>query len=516
MKAKLPLGPFCLLAIGMLLGVQPAARAEEPVQLITLLPDDANALSIVRMSEILQTERARREDWARLADEQFMDGPDGIPSWVSTLVVGYLIRSSGPKEVWSSALAVVPEAESIDAIARRNQTAVELLDTLPATRGRGETYLLQVNPTLLGIRWPSVRQEAAQWASALRHKRTGISSEYLQKAAALSQHLVMSIDLDHALDPAIVKMHLEADRRLANQPEKIASLVSLIEGLRGVTLTVQIGDSNDSHVHIDFAQPIGDLAEPVKNFFVEVLHQTGAAIDEFENATVTAAGNSALLSAPLSDESLRRILSLITSTPSSTPEPPAPLAAATAASPTLPAPGGKAPSATRSPRPTSTVSPSRKYLTSVNRVIDDLTKALRRAKNYEQTAFWHENFARKIDELPSQDVDPQLLEYGSHVATRLRALARSLRGQALIINTHEGTITYDMSYDPGWASLNVWGGFGYRQPSYNVTSNVQQVREKQAAAITAGAQQRDEIWQMINEERAAIDRAMREKYGSNF
>ena len=37
-----------------------------------------------------------------------------------------------------------------------------------------------------------------------------------------------------------------------------------------------------------------------------------------------------------------------------------------------------------------------------------------------------------------------------------------------------------------------------QQPRVNVTSNLQEVREKQAEAVMASGPERDEIWQMID------------------
>ncbi|MEZ6146827.1 MAG: hypothetical protein R3B91_15705 [Planctomycetaceae bacterium] len=72
------------------------------------------------------------------------------------------------------------------------------------------------------------------------------------------------------------------------------------------------------------------------------------------------------------------------------------------------------------------------------------------------------------------------------------------------INAEQGTLTYDVNYTPGWASVNIWGGVGYGESAVNVTSNLREVREKQAAAIEQGAGEREQIWLMIENERATL------------
>jgi hypothetical protein len=49
-----------------------------------------------------------------------------------------------------------------------------------------------------------------------------------------------------------------------------------------------------------------------------------------------------------------------------------------------------------------------------------------------------------------------------------------------------------------------------------VTTNLQDVRARQAEVVAASAPERDKIWQMVNEERAALQRKMVAKYGEAF
>jgi hypothetical protein len=251
-------------------------------------------------------------------------------------------------------------------------------------------------------------------------------------------------------------------------------------------------------VRFDFAKEVGTLGLHLKPFFLEILHDMGAAIDDFDHCDSKVEGKSLVLTATLSDESLRRVISLITTSPSPAMSPPT---ATTAPATTT---SGVDPAATK------------KYFNMVDQFLRDLDKANRRAKDYAQTALWHENFARKIEELPTRGVDRDLVNYADDLAVKLRGLSRSLRGEQVQLNVQQGTLTYQANYTPGWASVNVWGGVGYGEAAYNVTSNLQQVREQQAAAISAGKEQRDQIWSMIVEKRRQIVEVLRQKYGPDF
>ncbi|MBX3438137.1 MAG: hypothetical protein KF861_11650, partial [Planctomycetaceae bacterium] len=213
----------------------------------------------------------------------------------------------------------------------------------------------------------------------------------------------------------------------------------------------------------------------------------------------TSQGQSVKLECELSDDSLRRILSLII-----TPATPHEIATPT------PAPTETTPRPRRTPsrRGSTTDDPTRAYVDAVNRMINDLQWANRRATDYARTATWHDNFARKIGELPTEGVDRQALTFGQRIASSFRALAASLRGQAVEVNTQQKTLTYDVHFQPGWAGVSIWGAVGYQDPTWQVTSNLREVRERQAAAIAAGNHDREQIWLMIEEDRVEVERAL--------
>lgn len=471
------------------------AAADDAANLARHLPAAANTLTIVRLAEILGTERARQEGWAAQQEERFVSGAASIPPWVETLVVGSLVHPSVPEEVWSAAVVRRPEGVSIESIAAHEGAPVEELAGAPAVRSRRDSYLLQPLPDIIAAYRPAHRLEAARWVRELSSDHPSALSGYLKQAAQTPGHIVMALDMQDLLDPRRVEEQLKHDERFAGQSRVVERLVPLLSGLQGITFTATIGEDVQAIVRIDFSSDVGPSALTVKTLFVSALDDLGAAIDEFQTSRVNADGPSVTLSCPLSEESLRRILSLVIT-------------------PSAPHQIVKTPEQTRTnPRPSSgrrstTADPTQKYLEAVNKMIDDLQRANRRAKDYERTAAWHDNFARKIEELPAQGVDRQALIYGQQTASRFRALAASLRGQAVEVNTQQGTLTYNVDYQPGWAGVSIWGAVGYQDPAYHVTSNLREVRERQAAAITAGAAERQQIWQLIEDDRSRMKLAI--------
>lgn len=491
-------------------GASEASGADRTAELVRMIPWDANAVFIVRVQEILRTERAVREQWSEKQAERFLHGETSVPPWVETLVIGSLVRPAVPEAAWSAALAVVPPTVRVESLAAQEGVDREWLGTFPAVLSPRGAIFLEFEPGLLGVMAPPYRQDAGRWARQIRAGGESHVSDYLQQAAQHPGHIVLAIDLQDLLDPQRVRQRLMSDEQLADNPTARIRLATQLLGIRGATMAVTIGEAIDAVVTLEFRDELDPAARALHRVFVNTLAEMGAAIDEFEQAQVAVAGRTLTLQCQFSEASLRRVLSLII-----TPPPGRPAAPPAEPAPT-PAPTPTPPPVASPPAPLSPREASRRYLQAVNKYIDDLKTALSRATSYERTAMWHDNFARKIDSLASKSVDPELLKYGLSVSSHMRALAASLRGQGVEVQAQQGTIAYRYSYDPGYAAFNIWGGVGYRAPTVSFETNLAQVRERQAAAITAGAAERGKIWKLIEDERASIEQLMRRRYGDDF
>lgn len=503
-----------------------APAQDRAAALVPLLPRDANAVYIVRVADILQTPRAVQEQWSEQQAERFLNGESSVPPWVDTLVIGSLVRPSIPEAAWSAALFTTSREIPLESLANAAHPEVEPLGPSRAIQGAGDVLFLEVKPGLLGAMTPAHRQDAGRW---LRQMAAGPVelSPFLTQAAQLPGHIVLAMDLQDLLDPARVRQRLAAEESLDTAPEVRARVATQLLQVHGATLAITIGDQIAATVAVSFAQPLQDPAALYQRLFLDMLGGAGVAIDEFDTAQASISGAEFRLQTVLSDGSLRRILSLIVPPP---PNPqPAVAATSAAAAPsaasTVPpadsAPASKPPRVEISitPRPAGPPQPgaaTRAYVRSVNEMIDHLKVAMNNAQTYERTATWHDNFARKIANLSTVGVDKDVVAYGTSVADKFRGLAASLRGQAVQVAAAQGTLTYNTQYDPGWFQYNWWGGVGWRNPTFSYDSNLRDVRQQQAQAIAAGGLDRTNIWKLIDDERAAMERQLRERYGDDF
>jgi hypothetical protein len=113
-------------------------------------------------------------------------------------------------------------------------------------------------------------------------------------------------------------------------------------------------------------------------------------------------------------------------------------------------------------------------------------------------------------------IDPLLSDYAAEVSNHLRALASSLRGQTVAINAGNQSVVYNAQVEPGYSGFG-WGiGFQNRGPTVNINSNLAEVRQKQAAAVERGAEQRDQIWESLLSRRETVRRALLDKFQVDF
>jgi hypothetical protein len=239
-------------------------------------------------------------------------------------------------------------------------------------------------------------------------------------------------------------------------------------------------------LRIDFGQEIGEHRELLKAYLDVMVAVVGVAIEEFENAPWQFESNAAVVKADLSDGSLSRLMSVALM----------PLHAS-------------------DPKVTPTASgvkgeieliATRRYYQAITFLLNDLEKQNKKASDYRKTAQWYENFAKKIDQLPEGDVDPDMQKYGDLTANKLRSIAQSLRGVPMDLSVAAAGLD---------VRVGVWQPNRRTSGAY-VSSNSADVMAKQAEAIARDAKQRDQVWGSMANDRRQISRQMREKFKVDF
>jgi len=488
------------------LGPSTFLHAQDVAQLLKYLPDDANAIVVLRVRELLESPRAQREGWADEAEAKFLAGSMTVPPWIDRFVRGTYIRPGTRDEPRSVAVLASSRPIRMGLVAQREEALLETISEKPAVLSKRDCYFVQLDDQLLGVISPAFRQDVARWIQRNSQSADSGLSDYLRNAATdPAPHILLALDMQDMIEPNRLRARLSASPVLAGMPSSVESVARELESLRGIRLAVNVEDDAAAAIHLDFAAEVSQSVEYLKPLFLEFLAELGGELQDFEGAEVSQAGRTVTFRTALSDEDLRKIMSLIVAQN--------PQAPTSADAPSTPDPAGTRPE----PAQTTADGPaSIRYFNAVSTKLDDLQRASRRSSNASRTAAWHDNFAEQIENLPTYGVDPELIDYGALVSRNLHALAASLRGIAVQVDALEKTVTYDFNYDPGWASINIWGGISGRPASLDVSSNLADVRAKQADAVAQGADERRAIWTMINDARSSTRRNMIGKYGDEF
>lgn len=498
-------------------------RAEDTARgLLPYLPESSNVVAVVRVDKILSSPRGQSEGWASEQQEKFLAGASNIPPHVSTLVLGMQVRPHASEVVSSVGLALIPGGVRIDSFAERETGAqTETIGGRPAVESQHNAFYVELTPTVLGIISPAARQEASRYVRRVTSSTsTQVPAGYLGIAAQRDHQVVIAMDLADLGNPVRIRERLDKLQGVAGNATVRDELLDLLTTVRGICFTADVNDKTHARLVVDFGRKPSNSAKLLKGMLLNIIAESGMHVDELTDAAVEIEDESLVLIMPnFSDSSLRMVLSLIAPA-SQVPTAPAPSDVAANTKPTPPTPTiPSTPEPRSKPSTSSSALPEAKaslrYFNAVNQCLDDLQNAGRRGDtNPAQSATWHENMARKIDNLPTRGVDPGLIRYGAEMSERLRAIGASMRGIAIEVNAAQNSIVWNSSYDPGYAEMNFWGGYGYRAPSYQVTSNLQQVREKQADSVVRGAKDREAAWLIVQNERQRMTLEVNAKYGA--
>lgn len=493
--------------------------AQTVEDLIRYAPEDANSLVILRVEQMINSPRGLAQGWSQKHEEEYASGGSPIPPWVKLFVKSSFVRPGAFGGEWVSGAIPLPDEYSMEQLAKREGSEVQQINSHAVVySAKKNGYFVEfknaAGKRFLGGMAPSSRQQVSDWIVESAKVETQLTDYLVGIAAESEPQMILAVDFNEMLDPSQIRYRLSGSPVLADRSQDRVALTVDLQSLQGVRMAVMVGETTKSEIRFDFKRNVGSEGKYLKDLLVELLNDSGSALDELNEATVKIDGKSVFLNFPLSDDSLHRVLSLATAT-----LPHAPvgtnLAQAASKTPTPPAPmTGPDQDA------------SLRFYRAVNKNVSGMEKAYKRINNYRQTAQWHDNFAKHIDELPIENVDPELLDYGQTMSSMLRALGASLRGMGVKVDALNQQIIYNVEQKPIYYSGADWwwggahtayGPYNYGRPMETIVdTNLQEVRAKQSEVVANSQPERDQIWNLINEERSVIRRSMVAKYGKRF
>lgn len=461
--------------------------------LLPFVPEEANTVVIIRVKRLLDSPRGLQENWRAKQDAEFLAGSVSIGTWFDTIVRGSHVTPAQPHGTWSVGLTLRPAMFSLDAVERVIKGDVEQIAGRPTIVSR-RGYFAELTPDVLGVMSANApRQDFARWVRRSASPGPARLSPYLMAAAGDdSPDILVAVDTLDAPNPPVLRERLASSPVLKGKTNDQIALFKLLVGLQGFRLAINVSDTTNAAMTFDFSTPTTPQAALLKPILIELLEDAGAAIDELRDAQVSLESKSAVLRFTLSDAGLRRVMSLVPMPTMSYVQPPSSSASAKPTTADVPA--------------------SRRYYKAVNRLVADLQRLNRNAREYQKTATWHDSYAKRIEQLPVVGVDPDMLTYGADIARKLHMLAASLRGTKVDLAALQAQTQYSVHVSPiygpaGWVTPS-----GYTPAPWEVASNLGDVRAQQAQAVAAGSNDREQIWRSIEADKVRIRNRMAEKY----
>jgi hypothetical protein len=483
--------PLLVLVVLFGFGVAPA-RADSWQPLLRHLPAHANVLVMVHADKVRASKFAQQARWMS-ADNVHAPLPSILPRQdVQRCLLAARLNLASFAPRWEAAVLETNGDESLAQFAAKIDGKREQVGTIDAVRLPFDSYLVKLATNTFGVLGPADRQLAAKWGR--ESVAQSINSPYLLKIATFPQtvgtEIMLGLDLRDAIDLESLRQ-VTADslalREAKVSPDTAADVLSSIEG---VALGVIVRDEADGVIRIDFTRDPAQLAPALKKLLLERLARHGAMLDEFENWTLEVKGKTAYFGGKFTPTGLARVLSLVEpSIPAAPSTEPAAATATTAAPPT------KLTQSQSATKASAIVVRSQEHYKKVSELVTAVRFPTLDLKT-EKFGIWIDKQARRIDELPVLNVDPDLLDYSQGAAKSLRVSAAKLRGATIRASANQRN-TYSYGY--------YYGG--------NIESDARiQGRMEKAA----GDLEHVDIMRMIDDETAAIRRRMTERYGVEF
>jgi hypothetical protein len=382
---------------------------------------------------------------------------------------------------WEAGYATVSKTLDADKLAVAMDGYVDKIGDQPVVWTPKQSYLVPLSDNRIGFLRPARRSLAASWINSQENNPIPayLTQQAKQPEAFLS--LMLAVDLENAFSPARLASRLSSFESLGNQdPQALAQLLSSVQGL---SIIVGRRSLSECILSVQFGQSPAEFAPHAAAVLNEVLNNNGTAAPEVASWKTKVDGNSLTFQGPISANSLDGVLNVFS----------------------LQSYAAQVVKESSKPAETAATGTGQggdsRALTATKTYFDSVKGLVERVRNYDAKttgyrAKWDQQQARRLDELPTLNVDPQMLDYGVNVAS-------ILRGNGVAIQTGSVNASGGV-HGRGQASGYGYYG-GYYGDSYGVS--------RQALAEVGSYH---EAMATVDKLTGEVRRAMTEKYQTQF
>jgi hypothetical protein len=343
------------------------------------------------------------------------------------------------------------------------------------------SYLVPMGDDLVGLVRPADRKLVSRW---LKEEKSSVSTFLAKHALQSSQFfaVLLAVDLEDIWSPVAIQDKIAGFTSLKSVNAK--QVVSLLSSIRGIRVVVSKKNLDDCIISLEFGSSPDFLLPVAKDFFVEVLDRNQSSIPEASNWTPSVDGNVLAFRGKISPGTLDDLLGIFTAQQ---------LHNRLAKS--------ESESSTSSSSEQTGLAASKNYFNKVTDIID-------RVRSYSahgtgDRAQWNARLANRIDELPTLNVDSDLIDFGVRVSSGLRGNVVAMQKANITAGTAK--VVNDGGYG--------YGNYGYSNGYYY---DVNAPAKYRATAQGAGNMSYRELISAIDQMVGDIRREMTEKYQVQF
>ena len=482
-----------LVAAALALTMCAAARANFK-SLSQRLPASSNAVIAVNVEKLLQTPFAKSEEWAQSSAAALANQPVMIPPGSTRLVMAAEVQPSTLESIWEMSVIEMKQVPPAKAIADAEGGYIDRVWDKDAVCSPINAYFVPLDGNTLASITPANRAAISKWVRTPTSPEGNVASEYLKPVlTGLGDQtdIVMAMDLEGAFSLPRIRRWLDESAIKEIKPTDMDAVTRTLGGLKGITFEMKVNQDVTGKLNVDFDKDASVLRESAKPILTGVLNAAGMRMDDLQSWNAVVVGKRVTMEGKVSAQSLRRLLSIVQS----------PIPAVTvAAPPAAAAPGDAA---------ASPAAASQKYYKVICATLDGFSAQ----NSASDSAMWARSAAKRIEKLPILNVDPQLVQWGTLVSTKLKQAGATMGMAQTEINSRVAGVM-----DPGYS-------IGYYDNEGNYTSDVSRVdsenasRQRRQAALEQRAQAQQQAVQILGEiaeTRPQIRAAMVEKYQVEF
>ena len=499
-------------------------------ELLSFAPQDSNALVMVNTRGIFDSPYGQKHQLANRYAERFAELPLAMPPDASHFVLAAEFDMEFMEPQWEAAVAKMTRWPTIEQLASKHGGTVETIRGKKACR-LPDAYIVRFTDDVYGMMWPARRQRMSRWVQAVGNAQQTSVQEHLERSTpsleASAPDIVLALDLFDVIGRQSIREALGRSSVPGIDDQRAEQLASTISTMLDIRLEVRFTDVLAGRIVVDFKQDKTGLEGIAKPLLLQSLENAGALLPEFRDWREEIDDHQIAISGEMSPQGVRQIVSLLALDASVLQSEQAESPSIVASPPTRPA--------TLPARSTTTATPATRtgpgfnqrimqretirYVDSITQLVNDLQEG-RSGSSVNSYAMYLDRYARKIDRMFVNYVEPDVAALGKQVASKMNSMVsefhdardRSARRQSQVVpdvTVRTGAIPYRGVSTP-FGRYYRYAPFSWSQ--VNVGATVREKKEISSQEIDYANEKAQQYMSEINQLVSQMNKLIQKKY----